>query len=1453
MTDRVSPKIDDTQAIKDVPPNPAAISKLEKGGVCVVGIGASAGGLEACRRFLAVMPPVSGMAFIFIQHLDPTHDSLLVELLSKSTTMPVFQATDGMVLENDHLYVIPPGAYLSFGAGALHLSEPLAKRGARLPFDFLLQSLAASVGAQAICVILSGSGTDGTIGLQAVKAAGGLVIVQAPDDAAYDGMPRSAIASGDVDIILPVEEIALELVKYRQRLNALQSTAWAARIVALLKTKTARDFSLYKSGTLERRIAHRMTLACIPADEIDRYFDRIENDPIERDQLADDLLINVTSFFRDPAVFGILASTLIPKIVAAAADQAIRIWIAGCSTGEETYSLAMLLQEQILLVRSPARIQMFASDVDEKAVATARDGIYPAKIEQTVSAERLRRFFVKHPGGYQVTPELRANVVFVVQDVLADPPFSKLDLVSCRNLLIYLKPEAQAKVISIFHFALRTGGALLLGSAEAVNAHDARFAVISKQARLYRKTNISSLDHKFTNPGGELVRAPARSHPEPVITGVDIADFCKRLIVEMYAPAVILINERFETLYSAGPTGLYLRVVQGYPTQNLQAMLKPALRARLKAAVARAGKENVKIVVPGGRISHDGQSLYLNIEVTPVRKQNERLFLVCFTSRVKHDQLSASAETADGALRNAELEEELREARAENDALSQSLELASQEQHAINEEAMSVNEEFQSTNEELVTSKEELQSLNEELTVLNSQLQETLEKSRTTSNDLQNVLYSTDVATLFLDEKLNIRFFTPATKALFTVIASDVGRPLSDLNSIASDPALLADARQVLKSFKSIERDVEAQNGEWFSRRILPYRTHEDSVAGVVITFTDITQRRQAKHALALAQAFAERANMAKSCFIAAASHDLRQPLQTLTLLNALLAKITGGAQAQKLLQKMDETTDSMGEILSTLLDINQIEAGVVKAEMTSFPINGLLQKLGETFAVIAESQGLTLRTVPCSLDVYTDPKLLEQIIRNLLSNALKFTKKGGVVLGCRRAGNKLKIEVWDNGPGIPKAELKVIFDEYHQVDNVARDRSRGLGLGLSIVQRLGEILGHPVSVRSTYGRGSVFSIEVAIAPSRPSVPPKPHDENAPDATAEPGPRIANILIIEDDTDIRHLLEMFLIEEGHVIAAAQDKDSAIKLNATKMVNPDLVIVDYNLPHGANGLQVISELRKLNKKPFSVIVCTGDISSETLRQIAEHDCKHLGKPMKLKDLTDMIQRLLSAAALPEASQPGKTKHAAAEGQKTVYIIDDDPAVRNAMQMIFQASGFHAECFADCEAFSLAPRTEVNSCLLVDANLPGMSGLEMLQKLSSSHSQLPAILMTGEGDVKMAVQAMKAGAFDFIEKPVNQNDLLKFVKRVFEQSGDSDAVAARREKAIAQIASLTSRQRQVMDLVLAGHPSKNIAADLGISQRTVENHRASIMERTQTKSIPALARLAIIANGSVSESD
>jgi two-component system CheB/CheR fusion protein len=761
----------------------------------IVGIGASAGGLDACRKLVEALPARNGMAFILVQHLDPTHESMMVDLLASHTAMTVRQAADGVLLERDHLYVIPPGTYLSVGSGALHLSEPLARHGARLPFDFLLHSLAEEYGERAVGVILSGTAADGSLGLKAVKEKGGLVIAQDPDEATHDGMPRNAILTGSVDLVLPVAKIPDALVKYDRRMaltrtqNSLrvQDTAdgWLPEIIDLLRTKTAHDFRPYKSGTLQRRIERRMAMAAIETDDMDRYLKILHGDARELDLLAKDLLINVTSFFRDPKVFDLLADKIVPDLIRNhAPDQPLRIWIAGCSTGEETYSLAMLFREQIAAAKRNIKLQVFASDVDPDAVARAREGLYPSAIEADVSPERLARFFTKENQGCRVLPELRAVVVFTVQDVLADPPFSRLDLVSCRNLLIYLLPEAQAKVISLFHFALRDGGLLLLGSSETVVNADGRFEAISQPERIYRHIGRSRAgDLGFSLNAGDGLRVPAHGQEPGHSRQTALAELCRRLVIEAYAPAAVLIDRKHECLYFLGPTDRYLHVPQGHPTRDLLAMARHDLRIRLRSAIQRANQEHVRVVIAGGRSNQDGASSTFSIVVQPVLSEGQELLLICFIDEPMRAQKREQPATPRDASRVAELEQELEATRTELLGAIRNLEISNKEQKAINDEALSVNEEYQSTNEELLTSKEELQSLNEKLTALNSQLKETLERQRTTSNDLQNILYSTDVATLFLDTELNIRFFTPATKALFSVIPSDVGRPLADLRA----------------------------------------------------------------------------------------------------------------------------------------------------------------------------------------------------------------------------------------------------------------------------------------------------------------------------------------------------------------------------------------------------------------------------------------------------------------------------------------------------------------------------------------------------------------------------------------------------------------------------------------------------------------------------------------------
>jgi two-component system CheB/CheR fusion protein len=1429
----------------------------------IVGIGASAGGLVACKTFVETVPAPSGMAFILVQHLDPTHESMMVELLAGHTALTVRQATDGMLIEPDNFYVIAPGTYLGVNEGALVVSAPSARHGARLPFDYLLNSMAEQLGSRAVAVVLSGTGADGAAGLKAVKDRGGLVIAQEPAEAEYDGMPRSAIATGLVDLVLPASQIAPALVRHSQGHSLIQplsdplaegaTRSALSRIIDLLLTKTAHDFRLYKRGTLARRVERRMAMAAVKIHDLDGYLAFLGSDAGEVELLAKDLLINVTNFFRDPKVFDLVESEIIPDLVnAAAPDQTLRVWIPGCSTGEEAYSLSMLLLERITASKVRTKLQVFASDIDADAVAAAREGLYPRTIEADISPARLAKFFTREETGYRISTQLRASVVFTVQDVLADPPFSRIDLVSCRNLLIYLRPEAQAKVIGLFHFALRPGGVLLLGSSETIADIEGRFEVVSKPARLYRQIGRSRpADLHFPTVPGDA-RNPARRGADQAGARPALhAALCQRLVLDKYAPAAVLIDHKHNCLYSVGPISRYLELAVGFPNHDLLAVARPNVRPNLRAALQRAALEKTRVVVAGIEMVRDAAAAPFSIAVEPVDSDGEDLLLVCFIEEPKPEvrpRRSGVPARGEGP-RIRQLEEELEDARKELRNAVHERESSNEEQKAVNEEALSVNEEFQATNEELVASKEELQSLNEELTALNAQVQETLERQRTTSNDLQNVLYSTDVATLFLDTDLKIRFFTPATKSIFSVIPGDIGRPLEDLSALTTDANLLKDARTVLQTLEPIEHEIEGRNGAWFTRRVLPYRTQGTRAEGVVITYVDVTDRRHASEAVGAAKKQADLANAAKSRFLAAASHDLRQPLQTSVLIQGLLAKIVEGKKPQALVERLADSLGSMSEMLNALLDINQIDAGTVVVKSVDLPIDELLERLRSEFTYSAQAQNLVLRVVPCGLSVRTDPRLLEQMIRNLVSNALKYTRRGRVLLGCRRRAGVLSVEVWDTGIGIPAEDLQSIFEEYHQLDNPARERSRGLGLGLSIVQQLGKLMDHPVRVRSRPGRGSVFAIEIPLTADHGAHPVMPSGKQAIGAAAVVPLRTGSILVIEDDPDVRELLELVLEREGHGVATATDGASALDLIGRGSLRPDIILADYNLPNGMTGVKAASKLQAKLGVKVPAIILTGDISTRALKVIADEGYTQLNKPVQLHELNQAIQRLLppaKAASTPDGLDglDGEDVRDGGDGP-VIFIVDDDHQLRAALRDLLEADGRIVEDFADCEAFLRAVRPGQPGCLLLDAYLPGMSGLELLSRLRDLRHALPVIMITGNSDIAMAVDAMKAGASDFIEKPVRAAELLSSIDRALEQGNDAGELVARREDAATRLGLLTRRQREIMDLVLAGYPSKNIAADLQISQRTVENHRASIMKKTGSRSLPALARLALAA--------
>ncbi len=1415
----------------------------------VVGIGASSGGLSAIRALLKELPAPTGCAFLLVQHLHPDHESMLAELLADVTTLTVVQAVDGADLRPEHVYVIPPGVYMSVEAQKIRLSRDPEQRGVRLPFDFLTRSLAKEYGHRAISVILSGTGSDGSVTASLLGAAGGLVLVQEPKEAAFDGMPRSAIASAACAAVLPIAGIAEAIIRYQPLAANAPSgaidpkkTGFLPQIIEVLRRSTPNDFSSYKHGTLQRRVEKRLAILGIPEDEAERYLDMLENSEEERRYLAKNLLINVTGFFRDITVFDFLRSRIIPDLIRAKlGDDTIRIWVAGCSTGEEAYSLAILFLQHIKSSGLAFKVQVFGSDADPDAIAIARHGHYPASAVQTVPPQFLSDYFIRDETGYSVLPELRESVIFAVHNVLSDPPFSNMDLVSCRNLLIYLEPDAQAQVLALLSFALHENGVLLIGKSETVGRMDDRFRLISKAERVYRRLGgqiADDLHFKMTAISNSLAPTPPGR-----VSGIEhqntLGAIVSHALLDRHIPPAILINRQGDYLYSVGPTEKILQFAPGPASYNLYSITPKSLHNKIRSAIHRAARDDKPFVAHGAKLEIDGIEVQFSIEVDPLSDHNGELLLICFVEERQTDELTNSQPggSADSA-RFIELELELEETRAELQDAIHSLEIAGREQKIITAEALSLNEEYQSTNEELVTSKEELQSLNEELTSLNSQLQETLERQQSIFNDLENVLVSTDVPMLFLDVSLRIRFFTPAMRSLFNILPSDVGRPFSDLSPLADDMSLSTDALAVLETGGSIDKETAARDGRWYIRRIKPYRMKQGRIEGVVITFIDMSVQKQIAEGRESAKRSAELATEAKSKLLTAASHDLRQPLQTLKLLHGLLEKSADDPQSRIFVKRMEETLTSMSRILNTVLDIDQIEAGIVHPQFENFAVNDILERLEREFSYQARAKGLQLRVVSCQRVIHTDPRLLEQIVRNLLSNALKYTLKGRILVGCRRKGEKLKLQVWDTGIGIPENQIGNVFNEYHRVDADHEDREYGLGLGLSIVKRLSDLTGLNVSVCSTAGKGSVFSVEIDMAPRG-----SPRVTLPQTARQVPSHPTASVLVVEDEDGMRDLLEMGLEQAGYSVAAAANGSQAINLVQNADFVPEIILADLNLHPGMDGISAITNIRSLLGHATPALILTGDISSLTLRKCARHKIAHLNKPAKLKDIVNAIVVLQTQAQDPEMS--GDTATTQDNACTLIEIIDDDAGVRDSVEFFFGDGAWSVMTYISAEAYLAGYDPERASCLLIDAHLTGMSGLDLLSQLKEKHHRFPMIIVTGHSDVHMAVEAMKRGAVDFVEKPFSSQEIQLSVRKALLSSRGNGERAERRDAARKTLSVLTTRQRQILDRILSGQPNKIIAAEMKISQRTVENHRASIMRRTGSASLPALLRVVVAA--------
>ena len=853
---------------------------IKRGSFPIVGIGASAGGLAAFEAFFSGMPPHSdpGMAFVLVQHLAPDHKSILTDLIQRYTRMQVFEVEDGMEVQPNCAYIIPPNRDMAFLNGKLQLSEPSAPRGQRLPIDFFFRSLAQDQHERAICIVLSGTGSDGTLGIRAIKGEGGMAMVQLPDSAEYDGMPRSAIGTGLVDYQLPPAEMPDQLIAYafqvfgkenRPVVPAPETENILNKIFGLLRSQTGHDFSGYKPNTVNRRIERRMAVHQI--EDMEKFALFLKKTPSEVEALFRDLLIGVTSFFRDPDAFVVLEEQCLPKILTEKqADTPLRIWVAGCSTGEEAYSLAILVAEQQEKLKKNFAVQIFATDIDNKAIATARTGIYPASIAADISSERLSRYFSPNPGevsgspgAYRVQKSIRDILIFSEHNVIKDPPFSNLDLISCRNLLIYMSVDLQRKLIPLFQYALNPGGYLFLGSSESVGDYGDSFTSIHRKAKIYQRNE--SFQTKRWAPVSQFLfsKLPADEEPQPSSTKKSatanhktLKQITERELLQHTQMTGILVNAKGDIVYLHGRSGKFLEPAPGEFDRNIIKMAREGLARPLTTSLRNVVSTETSDSIKGLRIKTNGDYASVDLTVRPVElatdlSADETLYLVILEEspeKEKESSLPQSIFDGEGKTtekdpdpRIASLQKELQEKEEYLQASNEELETSNEELKSSNEEMQSMNEELQSTNEELETSKEELQSVNEELATVNAELQNKVADLSRANNDMNNLLAGTGIATVFVDHQLNIMRFTPTATRIINLILSDVGRPVCHVvSNLQGYDRLVEDTQEVLDTLVPKEVEVKTIEGKKYKMLIQPYRTLENVIEGAVLTFVSV-------------------------------------------------------------------------------------------------------------------------------------------------------------------------------------------------------------------------------------------------------------------------------------------------------------------------------------------------------------------------------------------------------------------------------------------------------------------------------------------------------------------------------------------------------------------------------------------------------------------------------------
>jgi two-component system CheB/CheR fusion protein len=1346
----------------------------------IVGIGASAGGLEALIAFLENAPPNSGAAYVIVMHLSPSHESNADAILQRATGMPVTAVTKPIHVERDNVYVISPSYMLEMNDGYLRVRERKAG-GPPVAIDQFMRTLALAHGANAVAVILSGTGADGVSSLSLIKDQGGVVVVQSPDEAGHAGMPRAAIDTGLADLVLPVAQMPQKLINLWRNANAIRLPAPSEEedgqaqqpkhqqeeilrdILAILRSKSGHDFSKYKRATVLRRIERRLQVREL--HELGDYRELLRNDADESQSLLADMLIGVTQFFRDREVFEAIERELIPELFNdREQEDLVRVWSVACSTGQETYSLAMLLAEHTERANLEYNFQLFGSDIDERAITMARAGLYPPSIVEDVGEARLNHHFLKEDGRYRIRKPLRDTILFAAQNVLRDPPFSKLDLISCRNLLIYLNRDTHAQVLEMFHFALKPNGYLLLGSSESADTLAELFVPVDKKNRLYRAKPAS----RFPRSAIPMAIAPVPRVPSPDPTQGEKRKFSyasvhQRLLSE-YAPPSVLVDHQSNIVHLSEGTHQFLRHAAGEPSRNLIALVEPELRLELRTALFQAIQSGKSVETRRISMERNERVFYVNITARPVFDVNTTTDFVLVLFHKVEQTTEEQVVSPDGVPQDAilsGLEQELHRTKAQLQDTIEHSETSTEELKASNEELQAINEELRSATEELETSKEELQSVNEELVTVNYELKNKVEEAGKVNDDLQNLITSTNIATIFVDRNRRIKRYTPYAADLFNLIPGDVGRPLADITHRLDYPQLAEDATASFETLRAVEREVSSNDGRWFIARILPYRTVQDRIDGAVLTFIDITGRRQAEEQMRSQEermrlvaastkdyaimtmdcegritsfnngaerifgykeeeilgqhdsiiftpedraagapeqekrraredgraederwhlrkdgsrffcsgvmtplsdgeffgyakigrdltgrlehdkqrseqlaierdrrAEAQTANALKDEFLAIMSHELKHPLNLIHLNADLICRLTDAGtnpMLSKAAQAIRASTASQAKIINDLLDLSRLKTGKMTVNRRRIDLNVMTRNIVDV--VRADPAAAALQIVfdeaAQPMWLYADQTRIEQVIWNLLNNAIKFTPSGGVIrVALSSRDQEAQLEVCDNGQGIAAEYLPTIFDMFGQGTPSIVRGTKGLGIGLAMVQQIVEL--HGGRVRATSGgtgQGACFALWLPLDSRQ--------FERDPGETPvrEVSLEGVRVLIVDDSRDVMEAFSLLLELTGAKVRATTSPLEALKLLEVEPF--DLLISDIGMPE-MDGFTFIRAVRETPQgRALPAIAVTGFGRKTDVDQATAAGFNgHINKPVEIEEVEAVARRLLN---------------------------------------------------------------------------------------------------------------------------------------------------------------------------------------------------------------------------------